>query len=38
VRQHVLLWLVPALFIAGAIANFVSQASVIKYFSGQAKK
>ena len=37
-RQHVLLCLVPALFIAGAIANFVSQASVIKYFSGQAKK
>lgn len=37
-RQHVLLCLVPALFIAGAISNFVSQASVIKYFSGQAKK
>ncbi|MDI6893284.1 MAG: permease [Bacillota bacterium] len=37
-RQHVLFCLVPALFIAGAIANFVSQASVIKYFSGQAKK
>jgi len=37
-RQHVLLCLVPALFIAGAISNFVSQASVIKYFSGQAKR
>jgi len=37
-RQHVLLCLVPALFIAGAISNFVSQASVIKYFSGQARK
>jgi uncharacterized membrane protein YraQ (UPF0718 family) len=37
-RQHVLFCLVPALFIAGAIANFVSQASVIEYFSGQAKK
>lgn len=37
-RQHVLLCLVPALFIAGAISNFVSQASVIKYLSGQARK
>ncbi len=37
-RQHVLLCLVPALFIAGAISVFVSQASVIKYFSGQARK
>lgn len=37
-REHVLFCLVPALFIAGAIANFVSQASVIKYFSGQARK
>jgi len=37
-RQHVLLCLVPALFIAGAISNFVSQASVIKYFSGQTKR
>jgi hypothetical protein len=31
-RDHVLLCLVPALFIAGAIANFVSQAAVIRYF------
>lgn len=37
-REHVLLCLVPALFIAGAIANFISQGSVIKYFGGGAKK
>lgn len=37
-RQHVLFCLVPALFIAGAISNFVSQATVLKYFSGQAKQ
>jgi uncharacterized protein len=30
-REHVLLCLVPAFFIAGAIAVFVSQASVMKY-------
>jgi len=30
-RQHVLLCLVPAFFIAGAIGVFVSQASVIRY-------
>ncbi len=30
-REHVLLCLVPALFIAGAISVFVSQASVMKY-------
>ena len=30
-REHVLLCLVPAFFIAGAIANFISQGSVIKY-------
>jgi uncharacterized membrane protein YraQ (UPF0718 family) len=35
---HVLTCLVPAFFIAGAIAVFVSQASVIKYFGAQAKK
>ncbi|MCC5816710.1 MAG: permease [Leptospira sp.] len=33
VREHTLTCLVPALFIAGAIAAFVSQASIIKYFS-----
>jgi hypothetical protein len=37
-REHVLLCLVPAFFIAGAIAVFVSQASVMKYLGGQAKK
>lgn len=37
-REHVLLCLVPAFFIAGAIAVFISQASVIKYLGGQAKK
>ena len=37
-REHVLLCLVPAFFIAGAIAIFVSQASVIKYLGSQAKK
>lgn len=38
VREHVLLCLVPALFIAGAIANFVSQNAVIKYFGSGANK
>jgi len=37
-REHVLLCLVPAFFIAGAIANFVSQGAVIKYFGAQANK
>lgn len=37
-REHVLLCLIPALFIAGAIAVFVSQAAVMKYFGAQAKK
>ncbi|MBD3426595.1 MAG: permease [Candidatus Omnitrophica bacterium] len=37
-REHVLLCLVPAFFIAGAIAVFVSQAAVIKYFGAKAKK
>jgi len=35
---HVLTCLVPAFFIAGAIAVFVSQAAVLKYFGPQAKK
>ena len=35
---HVLTCLVPAFFIAGAIAVFISQASVIKYFGPGAKK
>jgi len=37
-RAHVLLCLVPALFIAGAVAVFVSQASVIKYLGVSARK
>jgi len=37
-REHVLLCLVPAFFIAGAISVFVSQAAVIKYFGATAKK
>ncbi|MDO9513443.1 MAG: permease [Elusimicrobiota bacterium] len=37
-RAHVLLCLVPAFFIAGAIANFISQSSVIKYFGAEANK
>jgi len=37
-REHVLFCLVPAFFIAGAIAIFVSQGAVLKYFGPQAKK
>ena len=37
-QEHVLTCLIPAFFIAGAIAVFVSQASVMKYFGAQAKK
>jgi len=37
-RKHVLLCLVPAFFIAGAIASFVSRQSVIKYFGAKANK
>jgi len=37
-RKHVLTCLIPAFFIAGAIAVFVSQASVLKYFGPTAKK
>jgi uncharacterized membrane protein YraQ (UPF0718 family) len=37
-RKHVLTCLVPAFFIAGAVAVFVSQASVLKYFGTRAKK
>jgi len=37
-RKHVLLCLVPAFFIAGAIVVFVSQASVMKYFGARANK
>lgn len=37
-REHVLLCLVPAFFIAGAISVFVSQQAVMKYLGAQAKK
>ena len=37
-REHVLACLVPAFFIAGAIAVFVNQAAVLKYFGARAKK
>jgi hypothetical protein len=37
-REHVLTCLIPAFFIAGAIAVFVSQASVLKYFGPTAKR
>jgi uncharacterized protein len=35
---HVITCLVPALFIAGAISAFVSQAAILKYFGPQANK
>lgn len=35
---HVLTCLIPAFFIAGAIAIFVSQAAVLKYFGPRARK
>jgi uncharacterized membrane protein YraQ (UPF0718 family) len=37
-QEHVILCLVPAFFIAGAISVFVSQASVMKYFGATANK
>jgi uncharacterized membrane protein YraQ (UPF0718 family) len=37
-REHVLLCLVPAFFIAGAIAVFVGQASVMKYLGPKSNK
>ncbi len=37
-REHVLLCLVPAFFIAGAISVFVSQAAVMKYLGAGTKK
>jgi uncharacterized membrane protein YraQ (UPF0718 family) len=37
-REHVLLCLVPAFFIAGAISVFVSQASVMRYLGATANK
>jgi uncharacterized membrane protein YraQ (UPF0718 family) len=38
VREHIVLCLVPALFIAGGISAFVSQQSVMKYFGAGANK
>ncbi len=37
-REHVLTCLIPAFFIAGAIAVFISQTSVLKYFGAKANK
>lgn len=37
-REHVILCLIPAFFIAGAITVFVSKISVIKYFGSKANK
>jgi uncharacterized protein len=37
-QEHVLLCLVPAFFIAGAVGVFVSQAAVMKYLGPQANK
>lgn len=37
-REHVILCLVPAFFIAGAISCFISQASVLRYLGPKAKK
>lgn len=37
-REHVLLCLIPAFFIAGAISVFVNQASVMRYLGAKANK
>ncbi len=37
-REHVILCLIPAFFIAGVISVFVSQGAVMKYFGAKAKK
>ncbi|MGQ1891404.1 permease [Thermophagus sp. OGC60D27] len=37
-REHVVLCLLPAFFIAGVIAVFISQGAVMKYFGAKAKK
>lgn len=37
-REHVVLCLIPAFFIAGAISVFISQASVMKYLGAGANK
>jgi hypothetical protein len=37
-RQHVLLCLIPAFFIAGGIATFISSGSIMKYLGAGARK
>ncbi len=37
-REHVMLCLVPAFFIAGAIGEFVSQGAVLRYLGSSAKR
>lgn len=37
-REHVVLCLIPAFFIAGVISIFVSKGAVLKYFGSNAKK
>ena len=37
-QEHVMLCLIPALFIAGAISAFISQASVMRYLGPKANK
>lgn len=37
-QEHVILCLIPAFFIAGAISVFISQASVMKYLGAKANK
>ena len=37
-QEHVVMCLLPAFFIAGVIAVFVSQGAVLKYFGANAKK
>ena len=37
-REHVILCLIPAFFIAGVIAVFINQTAVIKYFGASAQK
>jgi uncharacterized membrane protein YraQ (UPF0718 family) len=37
-REHVILCLLPAFFIAGVISVFISHAAVLKYFGAKAKK
>jgi len=37
-QEHIVLCLLPAFFIAGAIAVFLNQGSILKYFGANAKK